>query len=74
MKEKKKSPRSLPPFLSTAVRVISMPVLAVFTALVIGAIIILASGGDPIRGYIGLWEGALGKPRSISETVVARFP
>lgn len=74
MKEKKKSSQPISTFLSAVTRVISMPILAVFTALVIGALIILASGGDPIRGYIGLWEGALGKPRSLSETVVAATP
>jgi ABC-type uncharacterized transport system permease subunit len=74
MKEKKEISRPMPPFLSAVARVISMPILAVFTALLIGAIIIWASGADPITGYIGLWEGALGKTRSLSETVVAATP
>lgn len=71
---KERSSRPIPAFISVATRLISIPILAVFTALLIGAIIIWASGGDPITGYIGLWEGALGKTRSLSETVVAATP
>jgi ABC-type uncharacterized transport system permease subunit len=74
MKREEGSSRSIPTFISGATRLISIPILAVFTALLIGAIIIWASGGDPITGYIGLWEGSLGKTRSLSETVVAATP
>jgi ABC-type uncharacterized transport system permease subunit len=70
----KENGRSIPALVSTITRLISIPILAVFTALLIGAIIIWASGGDPITGYIGLWEGALGKTRSLSETAVAATP
>jgi ABC-type uncharacterized transport system permease subunit len=41
-------------------RTVLIPVLAVFTALIISAIIIRFSGGDPLLAYIGLWEGAFG--------------
>lgn len=74
MKREEGSSRSIPAFISGIARLISIPILAVFTALFIGAIIIWASGGDPITGYIGLWEGSLGKTRSLSETVVAATP
>lgn len=74
MKREEGSSRSIPTFISGVTRLISIPILAVFTALLIGAIIIWASGGDPITGYIGLWEGSLGKTRSLSETVVAATP
>jgi len=74
MKREEGSSRSIPALVSGVTRLISIPILAVFTALLIGAIIIWASGGDPITGYIGLWEGSLGKTRSLSETVVAATP
>ncbi|HEX8967210.1 MAG TPA: ABC transporter permease [Chloroflexota bacterium] len=51
-----------------------VPVLAVLTALVLGAVIIVATGGDAARAYQGLWEGSLGRPRSISDTLVRATP
>jgi ABC-type uncharacterized transport system permease subunit len=48
--------------------------LAVFTGLVVGAVLIWATGGDPILAYGGLWEGSLGKRESISETLVWATP
>jgi general nucleoside transport system permease protein len=51
-----------------------VPLLAVFTALVLGAVIIAATGGDVVRAYQGLWEGSLGRPRSISDTLVRSTP
>lgn len=74
MKREEGSSRSIPALVSGVTRLISIPILAVFTALLMGAITIWASGGDPITGYIGLWEGSLGKTRSLSETVVAATP
>jgi general nucleoside transport system permease protein len=51
-----------------------VPVLAVLTALVLGAVIIAATGGDVAKAYQGLWEGSLGRPRSISDTLVRTTP
>src|SRR5438105_3091780 len=51
-----------------------VPLLAVFTALVLGAAIIALTGGDVGRAYQGLWEGSLGTPRSISDTLVRATP
>jgi general nucleoside transport system permease protein len=51
-----------------------VPVLAVITALVLGAVIIAATGGDVAKAYQGLWEGSLGRPRSISDTLVRTTP
>jgi general nucleoside transport system permease protein len=51
-----------------------VPVLAVFTALVLGAVIIALTGGDVAKAYQGLWEGSLGRPRSISDTLVRTTP
>jgi general nucleoside transport system permease protein len=53
---------------------IAVPVLAVFTALVLGAVVIWISGGNPLLAYKGLWEGAFGSPKAISETLVWSTP
>jgi simple sugar transport system permease protein len=53
---------------------ILVPVLAVFTALVIGGFIILISGGNPLEAYKGLIEGAFGSPKAISETLIWSTP
>jgi general nucleoside transport system permease protein len=53
---------------------IAVPVLAVFTALVVGAFVIWISGGNPLLAYKGLWEGAFGSPKAISETLVWSTP
>jgi ABC-type uncharacterized transport system permease subunit len=51
-----------------------VPILAVFTALVIGAIIIWSVGGDPFTAYLGLVQGAFGSIRALSETTVWATP
>ncbi len=63
-----------PSRLGSALNKIAVPVLAVFTALVVGAIVILISGGNPLLAYKGLWEGAFGSPKAISETLVWSTP
>jgi len=50
------------------------PILAVVTALVIGAVIVAVSGADPLQAYTALWEGALGKPKALTETLVMATP
>src|SRR5436853_52944 len=56
--------------LSARAQAILLPILAVLTALVIGALLIVVSGGDAVLAYRGLWEGSFGKLTSISETLV----
>lgn len=51
-----------------------IPTLAVFTALVIGALVMKLAGGDPILAYVGLWEGAFGSIKALSETFVWATP
>jgi simple sugar transport system permease protein len=51
-----------------------VPVLAIFTALVIGAIIIVATGADVLAAYGGLFMGAIGTPRAIAYTLVDATP
>jgi general nucleoside transport system permease protein len=54
--------------------VVLVPVLAIVTAVILGAIIIKLAGGDPIRAYRGLVEGAMGSPKGLSETAVWATP
>lgn len=51
-----------------------VPVLAIFTALVIGAVIIVATGADVLAAYGGLFMGAIGTPRAIAYTLVDATP
>lgn len=57
-----------------SLRKMLVPVLAVFTALVVGGIVIKVSGGNPFLAYQGLWEGAFGSPKAISETLIWATP
>jgi simple sugar transport system permease protein len=49
-------------------------VAAVALALLVGAIIILIVGDDPVEAYRALFSGAFGDRRSIAETLVATTP
>jgi simple sugar transport system permease protein len=51
-----------------------IPVLSVVLALVVGAVIILITGGDPVLAYRGLFDGAFTRPNAISETLVWTTP
>ncbi len=51
-----------------------VPILAVFTALVIGGLVIAAAGGDPFAAYLGLFQGAFGTANALSETAVWATP
>jgi ABC-type uncharacterized transport system permease subunit len=51
-----------------------IPFLSIATSLIIGAVIIWASGANVYRAYQGLLEGAFGKPRAIAETFVITTP
>lgn len=46
-----------------------VPVIAVITGLIAGAIIMLAFGYNPIEGYSALWNGAFGDMYFIGETI-----
>jgi len=56
--------------LSSLLRQMLIPVLAVFTSVIIGGIVIALAGGDPFAAYKGLLEGAFGSQRAWSETFV----
>jgi simple sugar transport system permease protein len=51
-----------------------VPILAIFTALVIGALIILATGASVLLAYDGLFDGALGSPLALANTLVEATP
>lgn len=51
-----------------------VPFLAVFTALMIGALIIWFTGRPPLAAYIGLWEGSFGSIDALENTVVRSTP
>ncbi|MEG0742070.1 MAG: ABC transporter permease [Clostridia bacterium] len=43
--------------------------IAVALAFLVGAGIMLLCGGDPVKGYTALFQGALGKPRALGNTL-----
>ena len=51
-----------------------VPTLAIVTAIVLGGLVIAAVGGDPIAAYKGLFEGAFGTKKAISETAIWASP
>jgi ABC-type uncharacterized transport system permease subunit len=61
-------------FSSAVVDTLLIPLLAVFTALVIGGIVIAAVGGNPFAAYLGLIQGSFGSLKALSETAVWATP
>lgn len=55
-------------------RAISVPLVAIFLALLIGAIILLISGANPIEAYAALFKGAFGSPVAIQRTLEKATP
>lgn len=51
-----------------------LPFLAVVTALIIGAIVMLLSGDDPFAAYRGLFSGAFGSARGWATTIRKTTP
>lgn len=48
---------------------ILVPVISIIIGLIVGAIVMLVSGYDPVQGYIALWEGIFGDAYSIGNTI-----
>jgi simple sugar transport system permease protein len=71
---KEKTPGRAGKMFRSAMDAALVPLLAVFTALVIGGIIIWLAGGNPIQAYVGLFQGAFGSPKALSETAVWATP
>lgn len=51
-----------------------LPVFATFSALALGAVMLLVLGANPIRAYGALVEGAFGSGNAIAETAVKAVP
>ena len=48
---------------------ILVPVVSVILGLLVGAIVMIVSGYDPVEGYIALWNGIFGDVYTIGETI-----
>ena len=53
---------------------IGLSLLAILAAFVVGAVIILVTGGNPVTAYRALIDGSLGSDRAIAETLIAATP
>ncbi|OQY47720.1 MAG: ABC transporter permease [Anaerolineaceae bacterium 4572_78] len=51
-----------------------VPVLAIFTSVIVGSIFLLAYGFNPIDAYSGLLDGAFGSNRRIAKTILNTIP
>jgi len=51
-----------------------VPILAIFTAILIGSILILLAGLDPIKAYGGLLQGAFGTDAGLVRSLVKMAP
>jgi ABC-type uncharacterized transport system permease subunit len=58
----------------TALRSMLVPILAVFTSVIVGGIVIAMAGGNPFDAYLGLAEGSFGSLKALSETTVWATP
>ncbi len=61
-------------FLKTALRTVRMPLLSISTALLVGAIVMLLSGDNPLAAYWGLLRGAVGNLSALSQTIRKATP
>jgi simple sugar transport system permease protein len=60
--------------LRSVLRDLLVPILAVFTAVIIGSIFILLAGLDPFRAYQGLLQGALGTDGALTRSLLKMAP
>jgi simple sugar transport system permease protein len=77
MQERTKGPSSTSPFLQwlrTTWRSISVPIIAVLLALLVGAVILQISGASPIEAYAALFKGAFGTTRAFGRTLEKATP
>ena len=61
-------------FISAFLRTVAIPILAIFTALVVASVAMIASGTNPIEAYLALAEGAFGSQKAIIETLIKATP
>jgi general nucleoside transport system permease protein len=74
MQVEKQSSSLIKQILRTILEAGLVPFLAILTAVIIGGIIIIIVGGDPIRAYAGLIQGSFGSTKALSETAVWATP
>ncbi|MGH2620978.1 MAG: ABC transporter permease, partial [Anaerolineales bacterium] len=53
---------------------IAIPVLAIFTAMLLSSLVMVVSGTNPIEAYLALGEGAFGTQVAIVETLIKATP
>lgn len=53
---------------------ITVPVLAAVVGLLVGAVILLFLGANPVEAYVAMAQGALGTPNAVAETLVKAGP
>lgn len=61
-------------FARSALDALLIPALSIFTAVVLGGIIIFSVGGNPFLAYYGLIQGSFGSASALSETAVWATP
>ena len=67
--EDQKAPRKTASRLRALLRPLVTPALAILTALIIGAIVMLLSGDNPLQAYFGLFKGAFGSAKGWAQTI-----
>jgi general nucleoside transport system permease protein len=74
MQSEKQSSSTTKGLLRSALDAMLIPSLAIFTAVVLGGIIIASVKGNPFLAYYGLIQGSFGSARALSETAVWATP
>jgi general nucleoside transport system permease protein len=74
MQSEKQSSSTTKGFLRSALDAMLIPSLAIFTAVVLGGIIIASVKGNPFLAYYGLIQGSFGSAKALSETAVWATP
>lgn len=59
---------------SARIVALAVPLLAVVGALIVGAIMLLALGANPLQGYSALFEGAFGSWDALADTAIKSMP
>lgn len=68
------SPSAVARFARETGNALIFPILAIVLALLIGAVIVLLTGNDPIAAYAALIRGAVGSPTAIGRTILNATP
>ncbi|HET7272751.1 MAG TPA: hypothetical protein VFI90_16895, partial [Rubrobacter sp.] len=60
--------------LAGAAGALLFPVIAILLSFIIGAVIVLATGNNPLSAYAALLEGAVGDPFALGRTLLYTTP